>query len=191
MYCIRSHFGCLVFFSHLVAMAQQRGWGQAQKNWPSHDDWGHAAWSSSSSGWDRRESRELSSPGNQSFPSGTPEWTPSLDNLRICYQPVTVRPTILRSSKKAESNAWEHDRWTQRVEELNTTKEVSLNDVAREREFQSNYGKQKAMRHLVSPTPLDYQPGQGSRLYPADECYFENYEFAPWELFFSPGMIKR
>jgi hypothetical protein len=164
-------------------MAQPRGWGQAQKGWPAHyqEDWGHSRWTSTSSGSGGWHASSGNPKTNQSLPLGssfassgtssvasvpTP-WTPSMDNLRMSYNPVVIKPRVTLRSAQAtgEINAWDQDKWVKKVSEM---KEVSSGD----RDFCSNYGKQKVVTHLVSPkTPLDYRPGQGSRLSAEDQSH--------------------
>jgi hypothetical protein len=180
-----------------VAMTSQQ-WGSSQRGWP-QEDWGHNDWtSSSSSGWDRIEHHEPFSSGKKEWhhepcSSGkdAPTWKPSLDNLRINYEPVVVKPRFLRvvsPPDKAENPAWLEERWAKRVDELNLTEEVCLSGNDAAREFQSEYGKQKKVTKVTlrkPNTPMTYEAGQGSRLYPKDECYLENYEFASWETTFT------
>ena len=175
---------------------QQGGWSQK--------DWNQSGWSDASrwgsgdqipSGSEER-SMKLQAKADEYAPQfGVQNWQPS---LRVKYVPVAITPAkrFVRSvtPRREIPPVWLEDKqWQKRVGDLlappllETSKDRMLSGKSSgNSDFQSHYGKQRELRNSrPATTPIDYGAGQGSRLNPTlDDCFYENYEMAPWESYF-------
>jgi hypothetical protein len=109
-------------------------------------------------------------------------WQPS---LRIDFVPVKETAAKLVRHKSPvvlkPPMPWGAPRWEACVEQMTKIPLMSIPDAdlsgrlapfVKTKVFETNYGPQK----------VNYRPGEGSRLNQEHgNCYFENYELAPWE----------
>ena len=110
--------------------------------------------------------------------------------MRVAWEPVELKPSTAFVRTPAPQGQkvpeWVQDKqWQARVEEICSgpwgTAAKSAGSGRSGSCYQINYGKQSSQKNCRRPTtPLEYTAGEGSRLTPNVDWFYENYTMAAW-----------